>query len=244
MIVINAAMARQLNSFAMVIEEMMSQGMNRDEAVFKELKRMIKESKGICFEGDGYSKQWEEEAERRKLTNINSVPEALLKYEDNEAKDVLLGEKIFTPAELSSRVDVEMEKYVKKIQIESRVLGDLTINHVIPAAVRYENILLDNVMKMKSVFSESEYERLSCKRRELIIEIQERIDALKELVQEMTEERKYSNHLHSIREKALAYSERVDCYLDKIREHIDTLEMNIDNEIWPLPKYRELLFTR
>lgn len=244
MIVINAAMARRLNSFAMVIEEMMSQGMNRDEAVFKELKRMIKESKGICFEGDGYSKQWEEEAERRKLTNINSVPEALLKYEDNEAKDVLLGEKIFTPAELSSRVDVEMEKYVKKIQIESRVLGDLTINHVIPAAVRYENILLDNVMKMKSVFSESEYERLSCKRRELIIEIQERIDALKELVQEMTEERKYSNHLHSIREKALAYSERVDCYLDKIREHIDTLEMNIDNEIWPLPKYRELLFTR
>ena len=244
MIVINAAMARQLNSFAMVIEEMMSQGMNRDEAVFKELKRMIKESKGICFEGDGYSKQWEEEAERRKLTNINSVPEALLKYEDNEAKDVLLGEKIFTPAELSSRVDVEMEKYVKKIQIESRGLGDLTINHVIPAAVRYENILLDNVMKMKSVFSESEYERLSCKRRELIIEIQERIDALKELVQEMTEERKYSNHLHSIREKALAYSERVDCYLDKIREHIDTLEMNIDNEIWPLPKYRELLFTR
>ena len=244
MIVINAAMARQLNSFAMVIEEMMSQGMNRDEAVFKELKRMIKESKGICFEGDGYSKQWEEEAERRKLTNINSVPEALLKYEDNEAKDVLLGEKIFTPAELSSRVDVEMEKYVKKIQIESRVLGDLTINHVLPAAVRYENILLDNVMKMKSVFSESEYERLSCKRRELIIEIQERIDALKELVQEMTEERKYSNHLHSIREKALAYSERVDCYLDKIREHIDTLEMNIDNEIWPLPKYRELLFTR
>lgn len=244
MIVINAAMARQLNSFAMVIEEMMSQGMNRDEAVFKELKRMIKESKGICFEGDGYSKQWEEEAERRKLTNINSVPEALLKYEDNEAKDVLLGEKIFTPAELSSRVDVEMEKYVKKIQIESRVLGDLTINHIIPATVRYENILLDNVMKMKSVFSESEYERLSCKRRELIIEIQERIDALKELVQEMTEERKYSNHLHSIREKALAYSERVDCYLDKIREHIDTLEMNIDNEIWPLPKYRELLFTR
>lgn len=244
MIVINAAMARQLNSFAMVIEEMMSQGMNRDEAVFKELKRMIKESKGICFEGDGYSKQWEEEAERRKLTNINSVPEALLKYEDNEAKDVLLGEKIFTHAELSSRVDVEMEKYVKKIQIESRVLGDLTINHVIPAAVRYENILLDNVMKMKSVFSESEYERLSCKRRELIIEIQERIDALKELVQEMTEERKYSNNLHSIREKALAYSVRVDCYLDKIREHIDTLEMNIDNEIWPLPKYRELLFTR
>lgn len=244
MIVINAAMARQLNDFATAVEEMISQGMNRDEAVFKELKRIIKESKGVCFEGDGYSKQWEEESKRRKLTNINSVPEALLKYEDAAAKDVLLGERIFTPAELSSRVDVEMEKYVKKIQIESRVLGDLTINHVIPAAVAYENILLDNVVKMKSVFSETEYERLTCKRRDLIVEIQERIDALKELVHEMTEARKYCNNLHSVRAKALAYSERVDCYLDKIREHIDTLEMNIDNEIWPLPKYRELLFTR
>lgn len=244
MIVINAAMARQLNSFATAVEEMISQGMNRDEAVFKELKRIIKESKGVCFEGDGYSKQWEEESKRRKLTNINSVPEALLKYEDAVAKDVLLGERIFTPAELSSRVDVEMEKYVKKIQIESRVLGDLTINHVIPAAVAYENILLDNVVKMKNVFSETEYERLTCKRRDLIVEIQERIDALKELVHEMTEARKYCNNLHSVRERALAYSERVDCYLDRIREHIDTLEMNIDNEIWPLPKYRELLFTR
>lgn len=244
MIVINAAMARQLNDFATAVEEMISQGMNRDEAVFKELKRIIKESKGVCFEGDGYSKQWEEESKRRKLTNINSVPEALLKYEDAAAKDVLLGERIFTPAELSSRVDVEMEKYVKKIQIESRVLGDLTINHVIPAAVAYENILLDNVVKMKNVFSETEYERLTCKRRDLIVEIQERIDALKELVHEMTEARKYCNNLHSVRAKALAYSERVDYYLDKIREHIDTLEMNIDNEIWPLPKYRELLFTR
>lgn len=244
MIVINAAMARQLNGFATAVEEMISQGMNRDEAVFKELKRIIKESKGVCFEGDGYSKQWEEESKRRKLTNINSVPEALLKYEDAAAKDVLLGERIFTPAELSSRVDVEMEKYVKKIQIESRVLGDLTINHIIPAAVAYENILLDNVVKMKNVFSETEYERLTCKRRDLIVEIQERIDALKKLVHEMTEARKYCNNLHSVRAKALAYSERVDCYLDKIREHIDTLEMNIDNEIWPLPKYRELLFTR
>lgn len=244
MIVINAAMARQLNGFATAVEEMISQEMNRDEAVFKELKRIIKESKGVCFEGDGYSKQWEEESKRRKLTNINSVPEALLKYEDATAKDVLLGERIFTPAELSSRVDVEMEKYVKKIQIESRVLGDLTINHIIPAAVAYENILLDNVVKMKNVFSETEYERLTCKRRDLIVEIQERIDALKKLVHEMTEARKYCNNLHSVRAKALAYSERVDCYLDKIREHIDTLEMNIDNEIWPLPKYRELLFTR
>ena len=168
----------------------------------------------------------------------------MLKYEDTAAREVLIGEKIFNSAELSSRIDVEMEKYVKKIQIEARVLGDLTINHIIPAAVAYQNVLLDNVVKMQSVFSEEQCEHLTCKRKELIVEIQERIDRLKVLVEEMTEARRQSNALTSIREKAKSYSRNVDPYLDTIREHIDTLEMNIDNEMWPLPKYRELLFTK
>ena len=244
MIVINAAMAHQLGEFKRSVDAMIEQGTNKDEAIFKELKKLIKSSKSICFEGDGYSKQWEKEAEKRHLTNINSVPEALLKYEDTAAREVLIGEKIFNSAELSSRIDVEMEKYVKKIQIEARVLGDLTINHIIPAAVAYQNVLLDNVVKMQSVFSEEQCENLTCKRKELIVEIQERIDRLKVLVEEMTEARRQSNALTSIREKAKSYSRNVDPYLDTIREHIDTLEMNIDNEMWPLPKYRELLFTK
>ncbi|MBQ9253374.1 MAG: glutamine synthetase III [Bacteroidales bacterium] len=244
MIVINAAMAHQLNEFKKNVDEMIAGGMNKDEAIFREIKLLIKKSRSICFEGDGYSKQWEQEAEKRHLTNINNVPEAILKYESPSSVEVLTREGIFSERELESRVDVEMEKYTKKIQIESRVLGDLTINHIVPTAVSYQNRLLDNLVKMKQIFDEKECEKLSYKRRNLVIEIGEHIDALKEMVEEMTEARKYANNLNNVRDKAFAYSEKVNPYLDKIREHIDALEMEIDNEIWPLPKYRELLFTK
>ncbi len=244
MIVLNAAMAHQLNDFKKKVDLRIEKGEAKEEAIFRELKEMIKESKSICFEGDGYSKGWEMEAQKRHLSNIHCVPEALLKYESEYAQEVLIGEGIFTKAELSSRVDVEMEKYVKKIQIESRVLGDLTINHIIPSSVAYQNVLLDNVVKMKQVFEPQQYEGLSRRRRELIVEIQERIDGLKDLVEAMTEQRKYSNNLSTIREKAFSYSTNVDPYLDQIRDHIDHLEMTIDNELYPFPKYRELLFTK
>ena len=244
MIVINAAMAHQLEDFKKQVDDLINQNVNKDVAIFRILKKLIKESKSICFEGDGYSKQWEKEAEKRHLTNINNVPQALLKYEDKASKQVLIGENIFNAAELESRVDVEMEKYVKKIQIEARILGDLTINHIIPTAVIYQNRLLDNIVKMKEVFSSEQYEQLTCKRRELIVEIQNHIDELKRLVNEMIEARKYANNLPNIRDKAFAYSDKVDVYQDKIREHIDTLEMEIDDELWPLVKYRELLFTK
>jgi glutamine synthetase len=245
MIVINAAMAHQLNEFKDNVDGFINKGMNKDEAIFKELKRLIKESKSIRFEGDGYSKKWEQEAKKRHLTNINNVPESILKYEDKESKDVLIGEKIFNEQELESRIDVEMEKYTKKIQIESRVLGDLTINHIIPIAVSYQNRLLENLIGMKQIFTDKkEFEELSFRRKDLIKEIQGHIDSLKVQVNDMTGARKHANNLPSIREKAFEYSNNVDPYLDAIREHIDNLEMEIDNEIWPLPKYRELLFTR
>lgn len=245
MIVINAAMAHQLNEFKNSVDSFINKGMNKDEAIFKELKRLIKESKSIRFEGDGYSKKWEQEAKKRHLTNINNVPESLLKYEDKESIDVLIGEKIFNKQELESRIDVEMEKYTKKIQIESRVLGDLTINHIIPIAVSYQNRLLENLIGMKQIFTDKkEFEELSFRRKDLIKEIQGHIDSLKIQVKDMTEARKHANNLSSIREKAFEYSNNVDSFLDSIREHIDNLEMEIDNEIWPLPKYRELLFTR
>ena len=195
-------------------------------------------------EGDGYSEEWKQEAARRGLTNICHVPEALMHYVDNQSKSVLIGERIFNETELNSRLEVELEKYTMKVQIEGRVLGDLAINHIVPTAVAYQNRLLENLRGMKEIFSAKEYEVLSADRKELIREISHRVTSIKILVREMTEARKVANHLENYKERAFAYEEKVRPYLDQIRDHIDHLEMEVDDEIWPLPKYRELLFTK
>ncbi|MFV0501466.1 MAG: glutamine synthetase III [Bacteroidales bacterium] len=242
MIVINSAMAHQLNIFRDEVDEQVKNGLGVEESVFRVLKKMIEESKSICFEGDGYSENWKEEATKRGLTNINSVPEAILKYETEYSKEVLIGEGILNERELKSRIEVEMEKYVKKIQIESRVLGDLTINHIVPTALIYQNRLLKNLLGMKQIFPEEEFDQLSLARKNLVKEISEHVSSIKAMVKDMTLERKYANRIEDIREKAFEYEKKVFPYLEAIREHVDALEMEIDNEIWPLPKYRELLF--
>ena len=244
MIVINAAMAHQLNEFKAQINALEAEGMEQEEALYKVLKETIVASKNIRFEGDGYSDNWKQEAAQRGLTNISHVPKAIMKFNDEQAKKVLIGENIFNESELNCRVEVELEKYTKKVQIESRVLGDLAINHIVPTAVIYQNRLLENLKGLKEIFSPEEYEMLGADRRELIKEIQLRILDIKRLVREMTEARKIANHLGSQVEKAFSYEEQVSPYLHEIREHIDHLELEIDDEIWPLPKYRELLFTK
>ena len=244
MIVINAAMAHQLNEFKAQIDALVAEGMEQEEALYKVLKETIVASKNIRFEGDGYSDEWKQEATQRGLTNISHVPMAIMKFCDDKAKEVLIGEKIFNESELNCRVEVELEKYTKKVQIESRVLGDMAINHIVPTAVIYQNRLLENLRGLRETFSAEEYEFLGADRRELVKEIQHRILDIKRLVREMTEARKISNHLGSQVEKAFSYEERVSPYLHEIREHIDHLELEIDDEIWPLPKYRELLFTK
>lgn len=244
MIVINASMAHQLNLFSNEVENLIKKGNGKDEAIFKVLKKMIKDSKSIRFEGDGYSDNWKLEAQKRGLSNINSVPEAILKYETKSSKEVLIGENIFNERELKSRIEVELEKYVKKIQIESRVLGDLTINHIVPIAVIYQNRLLENLIGMKQIFENDEYEQLSEARKNLVKEISEHVSSIKAMVKQMTEERKIANRIEDIQEKAFEYEKNVNPYLESIREHVDALEMEIDNEIWPLPKYRELLFAK
>ena len=244
MIVINAAMAHQLNEFKAQIDALVAEGMEQEEALYKVLKETIVASKNIRFEGDGYSDEWKQEAAQRGLTNISHVPMAIMKFCDDKAKEVLIGEKIFNESELNCRVEVELEKYTKKVQIESRVLGDMAINHIVPTAVIYQNRLLENLRGLRETFSAEEYEFLGADRRELVKEIQHRILDIKRLVREMTEARKISNHLGSHVEKAFSYEERVSPYLHEIREHIDHLELEIDDEIWPLPKYRELLFTK
>ena len=244
MIVINAAMAHQLNEFKAQIDALVCSGMDQEEALYKTLKDSIIASQNIRFEGDGYSEEWKQEAARRGLTNICHVPEAIMKFNDPQSRAVLLGEKIFNENELSCRIEVELEKFTKKVQIESRILGDLAINHIIPTAVIYQNRLLENLKGLRETFSAEEYEMLGADRRELVKNIQQRILAIKQLVREMIEARKTANQLPSQIEKAFSYADHVRPYLEEIREHIDLMELEIDDEIWPLPKYRELLFTK
>ncbi len=244
MIAINAAMASQLNDFKKSVDRLMEKGIGKDEAILRVLKETIIASEPIRFEGDGYSGQWKEEAARRGLSNICHVPEALMHYADDQSKTVLIGQHIFNETELAGRLEVELEKYTMKVQIESRVLGDLAINHIVPTAVIYQNRLLENLRGLRETFTPEEYEVLSADRKELIREISHRVTAIKVLVREMTEARKVANHLDNYKDRAFSYEEHVFPYLEKIRDHIDHLEMEVDDEIWPLPKYRELLFTK
>jgi glutamine synthetase len=157
---------------------------------------------------------------------------------------MLVGSGVFTDKELESRVEVEYEKFTKKVQIESRVLGDLAINHIVPTAIKYMTSLIDNVKGLKEVFNDTEFERLAGARKEVIISISDHISIIKKLVNEMVDERKKANIIEDNYKKAIAYEKKVKPYLEEIRTHIDKLELVVDNEIWPLPKYRELLFTR
>ena len=244
MIAINAAMANQLNEFKASVDKAMEDGTGKEEAIFRILREMIIASAPIRFEGDGYSEEWKQEAARRGLTNICHVPEALMHYVDDQSRSVLIGEHIFNETELNSRLEVELEKFTMKVQIESRVLGDLAINHIVPTAVSYQNRLLENLRGLRETFTPEEYEELSADRKELIREISRRVTAIKMQVRQMTEARKVANHMDSYKDKAFAYEETVRPYLESIRDHIDHLEMEVDDEIWPLPKYRELLFTK
>ena len=244
MIVINAAMAHQLNEFKAQIDALVSGGMEQEEALYKVLKETIIASKNIRFEGDGYSEEWKEEALKRGLTNISHVPEAIMRFNAPQSREVLIGENIFNENELNCRVEVELEKYTKKVQIESRIIGDLAINHIIPTAIIYQNRLLENLRGMKEIFSPEEFETLGAERKEAVKEIQFRILDIKRLVSEMIDARRIANRKASQEEKAFSYQETVSPYMEKIREHIDELELEIDDEIWPLPKYRELLFTK
>jgi len=244
MIVLNAVVARQLKIFKNKVDALIKKGTKKDEAIFQVLKELIIDSKPIRFNGDGYSETWIEEAAKRGLTNVNNVPEALASYFRPESKKLFEELGIFNASELKGRVEVEYEKFVKKIQIEARVLGDLAINHIVPTAIRYQTLLLDNVNKLKEVFSVEEYEVLALPRIGLIKEINGHISSIKAKTKEMIEARKKANTIENIVKKAEVYDKTVKPYLDIVRTHIDKLELIVDDELWPLPKYRELLFVR
>jgi glutamine synthetase len=241
---LNAALSVQLKEFKEKVDALIENGVNKDEAIFQMIKKLYLESKAIHFDGDGYSEEWVEEAKKRGLTNITSVPESLLKYLEPAAKKSLVESGVMTERELDARVDVELEKFTMKIQIEARVLGDLALNHIVPTAIKYQTSLLENVKSIKSLFTDKEFEKLAGARKNVIKDVSNHVIAIKAKVVEMIEARKRCNVIKNVKDKAFAYDKEVRPYLDKIRYHIDKLEMIVDDEIWPLPKYRELLFTR
>ena len=244
MLALNSAVAYQLRQFKTDVDSLRAQGKSKEAAIFEVLKNYIKESKPIRFDGNGYSDAWKEEALRRGLDCENSVP---LQYDAYLKPDVIkmFGETgVLSQKELEARNEVKWESYIKKVQIEARVLGDLSLNHIIPVVIRYQTILLENVTRLKDVFSEEEYETLSAEPRRLIRKISAHIAAVTTKVDEMVEARKKANRITDMREKAITYHDTVAPYLDEIRDHIDDLELMVDNQSWPLPKYRELLFIR
>jgi glutamine synthetase len=244
LIALNALVANQLQKFQKAVDALIEKNVKKDEAIFQVLKELIIQSKPIRFNGDGYSEEWLKEAKKRGLTNITSVPESLAAYLRPEFKKMFKDLEIFSESELKGRVEVEYEKFIMKIQIESRVLADLAINHIVPVAIEYQTKLLENVKNLKEVFDLDEYKKLASGRLELIKTINEHVSSIKAKREAMIEERKKSNAVSDIVKRAVAYDKNVKPYLEEIREHIDKLELIVDNEKWPLPKYRELLFTR
>lgn len=244
MTVLNTIVAEQLKEFKKEVDALIAKGLKKDGAIFNVLREYIIESKSIRFEGDGYSDEWCTEAEKRGLENIKTTPRALDALRREDVIALFDSNSILSETELEARHEVWLEQYHMAIQIESRVLGDLARNHIIPTAITYQNRLLENVKGLKEVLDAKTFKAASAEQCNLIEEISERIGIINNTITEMIEARKAANAIEDSRELAIAYDEKVKPYFDTIRYHVDKLEIIIDDELWPLPKYREMLFTR
>jgi glutamine synthetase len=244
MTTLNAIVAKQLRDFKVEVDALIdSKDMKKDDAIFNVLREYIKHSKKILFEGDGYSEEWEIEAKKRGLSNFKTTPEALKARVSKQSLDLFSELSIMNHVEVEARYEIELEEYTKKIQIESRVLGDISKNHVIPTAIRYQNTLITNVKGLKDIFGD-EFESIGKEQIILIKVISKHIEGINAKVKEMTDARKKANALTDAQEKAEAYCDKVKPYFEIIRNHCDKLELLVDNELWTLTKYRELLFTK
>jgi glutamine synthetase len=244
MIALNAIVTDQLNRFKKDVDKLIAKNTKKDEAIFQVIKRYISESKKIRFEGNNYSEDWEKEAEKRGLSNIRATPAALRGLISKDAVRIFTEQEILSERELKARYEIQMENYSKKVQIESRVVGDLAKNHIIPIAIRYQNTLIENVRGLKDVLDSKTFVKLSRNQMQTIKEISEHVEGIKDKVAEMLEERKKANRIEDLEDQALAYNLKVFPYLAEIREHVDKLELMVDDELWPLPKYREMLFIK
>lgn len=244
MIALNTAVAEQLAEFKAEVDALMDKGETKEAALIQVIRKYIKICKPIRFDGNGYSDEWKAEAERRSLDCETSCPVIFDNYLSAESIAMFGSTGVMTQVELEARNEVKWETYTKKIQIEARVLGDLAMNHIVPVAIGYQSKLIDNVYKMKGLFSAEEAGKLSAENLAIIREISERTAYIKDHVDVMVEARKVANKIEGERAKAVAYHDTIAPMLEQIRYHIDKLELIVDDQMWPLPKYRELLFIR
>ncbi len=244
MTTLNSIVAKQLKDFKKEVDTLIdTKDLKKDEAIFNVLREYIKGTKNILFEGDGYSDAWEKEAKKRGLSNHKTTPTALKAKVSKKALDLFSELNVMNHVEVEARYEIELEEYTKKIQIEGRVLGDIARNHVIPTAIRYQNTLIENVRGLKEIFGK-EFEKIGKEQIVLIKEISEHIEGINTKVEKMIEARKKANTLTDAQKMAEMYCDKVKPHFDEIREHCDKLELLVDDEIWTLTKYRELLFTR
>jgi glutamine synthetase len=242
MTVLNTIVADTLTKFAAEVDALIAKGEKKEIAIMQVIQKYIVSSKKILFEGDGYSEAWHQEAEKRGLSNFKTTPVALDAMVSDKAKNLFSENGIYTHGELEARHEIELEKYIKKVQIEARLMGDLATNHIIPASIKYQNVLLQNVSLLREA---SLPENLYKGQMTLLKEVSTHIQEVYDNVHEMVEARKVANNIEDTRAKAIAYEAQVKAqYFDKIRYHVDKLEELVDDELWTLPKYRELLFLR
>ncbi len=244
MLALNTAVAGQLKIFKQEVDKLIAQGKGKEEAILSIVRKNIKESKDIRFDGNGYSDAWKAEAAKRGLDCETCVPIIFDAYLTEQSVKLFTGTGVLSEKELHARNEVKWEQYTKKVQIESRVLGDLAMNHIIPVATRYQGLLLDNVSKIYTLYTAEKTDTIARHNLNIIEDIAFHLNAIKTQVDEMTEARKIANKIENEREKAITYCSKAVPYLDSIRYHIDKLELIVDDEMWTLPKYRELLFIR
>jgi glutamine synthetase len=244
MTVLNTAVAQQLIQFKNDVDTLIEKDVKKDEAIFQVIRKYIIESKNVRFEGNSYTDEWQKQAKKRGLTNVTSVIEALDAYLTPKSKKLFKTLRVLSEKELEGRTGVRFDNYTKRVQIESRVIADIALSQIVPTAVDYQTKLIANVRGLKEIFGPADFKVLAGARTELIKNISEHITAIKLKVHEMTEARKTANLVSDPRLKAEQYGLSVLPFIDEIRAHIDKLELIVDNELWPLPKYRELLFSR
>lgn len=243
MLALNSAMAYQLKQFVTDVEALRTAGKSKEKAIFEVLKAYIKESKPVRFDGNGYGDEWKAEAVRRGLDCQTSVPLQYDAYTMPQTIRMFKDVNVLSEVELHARNEVKWEIYTKKVQIEARVLGDLSLNHIIPVVIHYQTMLLENVSRLQQIYGD-EFKEIAAEPLRLIRKISNHINAVNAKVYEMIDARKAANRIEDARSKAIAYHDTVSPYLEEIRHHIDELELMVDNQMWPLPKYRELLFIR
>lgn len=244
MTVLNTIVAKQLKDFKIEVDSLIEQkDLKKDEAIFNVLREYIKASKNVLFEGNGYGDEWEKEAKKRGLSNNKTTPQALKAKVSKKAISLFEEMNVMSEVEVVARYEIEIEEYAKRIQIESRVIGDIAGNHVVPTAIKYQNLLIKNVSGLKDIFGKS-FEKRASEQIRLIEIISEHIAAIHSKVDKMIDERKNANKIENEEEKAAYYCNKVKPFFDEIRYHCDKLELMVDDEIWPLTKYRELLFTK